>query len=611
VAIPVTGKSAALAAPTAILVNGPARAMAAPAAIPLTSPALGGAAARTAPTDSSTNVSTLSLGTRPTLPPAAIPAVGAGASAGAPPATPDKRMLLLGIIAGGFLLLLFTSLGLAFYFAGRPDPATTRQAAVTPTNPQPGNDNRLDPSARGPQLSPMEDPSSGPQSRLNPEEQAKVDKAIDKGVDFLIRTQAKNGSWVGVGGRYVVGYAAFPGLTLLECGVPSQDPHVQDAARLVRAGVPTLRGTYELSLAILFLDRLGEPQDRPLIQTMALRLMAGQTNNGGWSYNCPILKPEDEKLFLKVLEDTRPRTTHDLFVPGERGSIPGLFVKDGQGDQPSKLLPSVGPDPSNPVVKPLGQDPSKGADSIDFKKALSELPPSLSKVPAVQPPIATDSLAGGDQSDNSNTQFAILALWAAGRHQVPMERALVRITQRFRRSQTAAGKWGYHFTTNGVAGGSPAMTGAGLLGLAVGHGLTASTASQAKDRKNVQDEAIQKGLQALSAHIGKPVGTPLNRPNGKVARTGINMYFMWTVERVGMLYNTPTIGDKDWYRWGTEQLLELQHDNGSWSPTGYPGSSITIDTSLALLFLKRANLAKDLSKKLEYVIEAKTLDSGK
>ena len=113
-----------------------------------------------------------------------------------------------------------------------------------------------------------------------------------KGVKYLKDHQNVNGTW-GVGAVQSVGYTALPGLTLLECGVSPKDPAVQKAAGFVRKHIPNLTGhheTYELSLAILFLDRLGETTDKALIRTMALRLVAGQTAAGGWSYELPSFK---------------------------------------------------------------------------------------------------------------------------------------------------------------------------------------------------------------------------------------------------------------------------------------------------------------------------------
>ena len=56
-------------------------------------------------------------------------------------------------------------------------------------------------------------------------------------------------------------------------------------------------------------------------------------------------------------------------------------------------------------------------------------------------------------------------------------------------------------------------------------------------------------------------------------------------------------------------LVESQKPDGHWKVTARVGSTELVDTCFALLFLKRANLAKDLTKKLEFVIEAK--DPGK
>ena len=73
---------------------------------------------------------------------------------------------------------------------------------------------------------------------------------------------------------------------------------------------------------------------------------------------------------------------------------------------------------------------------------------------------------GETHPDNSNTQFALLGLWAARRHKVPVERSLEMADLRFQRSQNRDAGWGYHVG----AGSTPTMTCVGLLGLAMGHG---------------------------------------------------------------------------------------------------------------------------------------------
>src|SRR4051794_28962801 len=148
---------------------------------------------------------------------------------------------------------------------------------------------------------------------LNAQEQGRVNQAIDRGVQSLLATQGPLGTWAKPDARtYQVGYAVLPGLTLLECGVPPKDPSVQRVAALVRRTGPGLDHTYEVSLAILFLDRLGDPQDEVLIQVLALRLVAGQAPSGGWGYKVPILLGPDNTALLTALRQSEPRTAVGL-----------------------------------------------------------------------------------------------------------------------------------------------------------------------------------------------------------------------------------------------------------------------------------------------------------
>ena len=197
--------------------------------------------------------------------------------------------------------------------------------------------------------------------------------------------------------------------------------------------------------------------------------------------------------------------------------------------------------------------------------------------------------------DNSNTQFAVLALWVAQRHGVSIDRPAQLVEQHFRKTQHAdgpdstgnnqnlGGSWLYD--ANGNSSRWPSMTCAGLLALAVGHGLTESHTEKAKP---LDDQAIQRALAMLAREIDLP-GEP--RPH--------DLYFLWSLERVApSLYDLAKIGGKDWYAWGRKDLLAKQQKDGSWTDGGYYGSNNILDTCFALLFLKQANLAKDLTNKL-------------
>jgi hypothetical protein len=224
--------------------------------------------------------------------------------------------------------------------------------------------------------------------------------------------------------------------------------------------------------------------------------------------------------------------------------------------------------------------------------------------------------------DNSNTQFASLALWVGRRHGLPIEAALTRLDRYFRGSQKEDGGWAYNHTPRppGLPPNAPwavgmnstaSMTCAGLLALAITDGATLEHVKERKpDAKTPdlsKDVHLINGLQTLGAVIGNPIGNlrlggaaPQPQP-GQVG--GRSFYFLWSLERVAVALDLDTIGKKDWYGWGAEILLASQGSDGSWrGEYGDCGA----DTCFALLFLKRANLVRDLTRHLK----GKTRDPG-
>ena len=246
-----------------------------------------------------------------------------------------------------------------------------------------------------------------------------IKQAVQRGVAHLKSIQAQDGSWTHT--AHAMGPTSLAGLALLECGVNKDDPAIQRAIHFVRdaatgsAGAQGADQTYDISLAILFLDRFGSKRDVRIIESLTVRLLAGQNAHGGWTYSCPTIKPEETQR----LRDSALHTA----------------------DHPRDLKKHI---------------------------ALEELPKEiisqLQQIEIVQPAgIAT--VAG----DNSNTQFATLGLWVGRRHGLPVEKALARIELRYRTSQNPDGGWGY--MSSGMNTSKDTMTCAGSLGLAVAYGL--------------------------------------------------------------------------------------------------------------------------------------------
>lgn len=406
---------------------------------------------------------------------------------------------------------------------------------------------------------------------LSEEEQDEVNRAIDRGVKYLLKSQNDDGSW---GKDHQVGYTSLSGLALIECGVPAKDIQLRKAGAFVRSKWEKLEHTYQLSLAILFLDALGDPKDKVIIQTFAMRLICGQTATGGWTYSCPALTSQMNQQMFTILRQM-------------------------------------------------------SGDKTDSKSKKVFIPPQIMQMyPVLQDP---DRLAWADTKErttcNSNTHFAILALWAARRHNMPLERTMNLLVQRFRKSQNGDGGWGYAFK----GGSSPAMSCVGLLGMAVGYGLGID--NNAKDAKPGEKKAVAveesryriphdrciktaegippeptvradkpedqtmlaKGFNYTMKHIGQPANRMKDIDMG-------NLYHLWALERVCVLFNLRQVGDRDWYRWVAEMLVANQDPlSGAWEKEcGYPGTSPILNTGMALLILKRANLASDLSRRLPF-----------
>ncbi len=387
-----------------------------------------------------------------------------------------------------------------------------------------------------------------------------ISAAVERGVTALKRLQAGDGTWR----HEYIGATALAGLTLLECGEAKSDRAVQRAAEAVRREGLRLTHTYSLSLCVLFLDRLDNANDTPLIESMLVRLLAGQNGHGGWTYDCPGISAGEVRRLEAEMKGRELRGSRDL----------------------SKL-------------------PKKG------ERTQADLPKEI------QGQLRVAAAAGGlpGIDDNSNTQFATLALWVGRRYGVPTQTALRRVEKRFRASQNEDGGWGYHMRSPALAstpimrgmpgpGSSATMTCAGMLGVLCGQGTRGDDRKKGKAGEGKaaavdvsKDGVLRLGLQALATAIGNPIGGKVERGRRRdTARAqGRAYYFLWSLERVAVIMGLETIGKKDWYAWGAEVLLANQDPGGTWSGL-YADAGV--DTCFALLFLKKSNLARDLSSRL-------------
>jgi HEAT repeats/Prenyltransferase and squalene oxidase repeat len=426
--------------------------------------------------------------------------------------------------------------------------------------------------------------------RADPE--AAIRTAVERAVSYLKSHQRDDGTW-SFSGRSLeadhdVGVSALVGLALLESGVPPSDPVIQKAAALVRGAIRSTTATYDLSLAVLFLDRLGQAEDEPLLEAGFLSLAAGQTAEGGWSYTCPSAQGEEEVRRLRTLVQKKN----------------GRQRQDSSNSAPARL-PTAG--------DKEGERKQQGGGTLRTNRRGEGL------------------FAFGD--DNSNTQFATLALWVSRRHHLNVDRTLAAVQKRFRKTQNEDGGWAYRtISFRGISGSTASMTCAGLLGLAVGEGVSRQVVLRTKglspgtqkgsslpDPK--QDRAVRRGFAFLGQVMERALepqpdigfglrgprggpggprgfgrGGPIPGGSGNIRDNGLGSeyYFLWSLERVAVLYGQQSVGNKDWFSIGSRFLLSKQQGDGSWS--GNLGE--TVDTCFAIFFLRRVNLALDLTATL-------------
>jgi hypothetical protein len=476
-------------------------------------------------------------------------------------------------------------------------------------------------------------PALAQRPRLGNDEQLMVDRAIQEGRRYILAHQSQtDASFAGPAG-HPVGVTALAGLALLESGARPSTPQIIGAANYVLTHWEKLFDTYDLSLAVLFLDRFAEHNEKKYkkqIQSMALRLIAGQTTTGGWSYKCASLSPSDERELLRVLRELEkienPKGMQGV-AGGPSGNVPGAGqAEENRGassasasrTQAIASLPRPGmciktaddPNAGQRTAPPPGSDAAPAGGNQPAKAQTVRMGRQIAFLPVVQElhKLGMQHPLGGkidapvheypketSVSDNSNTQFAILAMWTAGRYDVPIRRTLYLVVKRFRESQCVDGGWVYGYTRGGAADGTPAMTCAGLAGLAVGFGMSDQNIARKDD-----EQLVKKGFRCLMKFVGDPSDkfekrVPLVENN--------NLYYLWSIERVAVMYNLPTLGNRNWYRWGVEILLGNQSTSGpnvgAWMSGGNTTlSDPVVNTSLALLFLRGANLTADLTARL-------------
>jgi hypothetical protein len=385
---------------------------------------------------------------------------------------------------------------------------------------------------------------------------ARVDQAIRAGVEFLKKTPSPASH------HDIAHTDELVLLTLVEARVPDEDPLIQKMlASMLQA---PLERTYKVVLQAMVLEELDRVKYQDRLWQCAQFLVDNQCQNGQWGYGEPTEAVKN--------------------IPTASGK---------------KAVATRGPKPLTPPVTPEILAQMARGERIK-PKPVKTMPVEKTK----------DGPGGGD---NSNSQYAALGLRACHDAGIKIPEKVTTLGRKWwydtqhpgpddgkkddgkkkpdAKPAVATGKgdaplppapprgWCYG-DVYGVCKGGPeygSMT-AGAIG-AVG----IYEYILGKDPK--RNEHVRSGMAWLAAHWSVTENQGPSEVEGGVPNAYL-YYYLYALERLGMLLDVSDIGGHPWYPEGAKVLLDAQQKDGSWK--GSRPEQPVWDTCFAILFLKRA-----------------------
>ena len=372
-------------------------------------------------------------------------------------------------------------------------------------------------------------------------DQRRVDEAIRKGVAFL-KGAGSPGAHQGIANSDELVLWTF-----VHAGVPETDPRFQQLFRNMMQA--PLEKTYKVALQAMILEEMHRVRYQARIQQCAQFLVDNQCKNGQWSYGEPSIYVND--------------------IPVPTGGEGGRDVATGGGKGDVRIREY---DPALPVAQ---RQKPKVVKKVSVKKK-------------------KDGPASGD---NSNSQYAALGLRACHDAGVTLPKECIESAAQWwrealhppddpaaaRRNPLANEGWCYGPRGHGHKG-YGSMTAGAVGSLAILDYILE------KDWK--RDREVQAGLDWLTRFFTVSFNPgPYEHGDGKVDSQHQYYYYMYALERAGVLYGTETFGVHEWYPAGAEQLLKDQRPDGSWA--NQDGANPVWDTCFAILFLRRATRPLD------------------
>jgi len=357
-------------------------------------------------------------------------------------------------------------------------------------------------------------------------DQKRIDEAIRRGVEYL--KTAESSGW----DQHINNCDELILLTLLHADVPEKDAKLQEY--LQRSLTAKMERTYKVSLLAMCLEELDRVKHQRKILECAQFLVDNQCQNGQWSYG--------------------------------------------------EATPFVAGTPTT------GNKMAVASAARDFAPGERQKPKVVHKLPVEK------KREGPAAGDNSNSQYAALGLRACHDAGIVLPKeTVVKLAKRWWTTSQLGEKGG---KDNSVA------TAGGQI-LADPRGWSYGTADPAYSSMTTgaigavciyeyilgedwkKDKVVAAGMGWLNKNFSVTENIGPCQTGGQAPKEFL-YYYLYALERAGMLYDTAFIGNHDWYLDGARVILAAQKPDGSWAESGPATMRPTWETCFAILFLKRA-----------------------
>ena len=362
----------------------------------------------------------------------------------------------------------------------------------------------------------------------------RVDEAIRRGVEFLRVGSSPAGP------KNIPNSDELLLLTMVHADVPPTEARFREMfERMLQS---KFTHTYKVALQAMVLEEVDRVKYQDRIAQCAQALIDSQLKHGQWNYEC--------------------------------------------ASEAASAVPT-----GTPVPRPTASTGKKAAPPA----------PGTKVKPAVvrQVTLQRTKFGESDRGDNSNSQYAALGLRAAYEAGVLVPQEVLELARKWWETNQQGAKPADKDVATGNRSSAPARgwdySKAGKSNERPFGSMSAGAVSAVviydfmlkKDWR--VDPVVQSGLSWLDENFSVTTNP------GKYPE--YHYYYLYALERVGMLTNAVMIGSHDWYREGANYLLDAQSAQGSWraGAGGKEDAQTVWDTCFAILFLKRATRSLDVA----------------